>query len=207
MAPHTALKVKFSTVTSHLWHHQHDDLVVGSLLLRLLEPILLGRGGGASAGLTLNLDSRVLVCLQLLGDVGLLRGHWWRWRGELLDDALGVGGLDGCRLVGLELLEVEVLDDIRCGHALDICMQHRRTGSGDWHQGHSHTLTDGGRGDDGTLGDDLAPREAGEGGALAGGSACIGDFASDRSLNGGDSRHTEARIDCASIVRAVNELN
>lgn len=84
------------------------------LLLRLLlEPILLDwcrarlRGSG-----TLKLHLLRLVRLQVVCEVGLLG----RWRGlgkrELLDLALGVGGLDLRDLVVLELAEVQILDEV-----------------------------------------------------------------------------------------------
>lgn len=92
--------------------YARHNLVVGDLLLWLLEPILLGDSSGTSLGLSLDLNGGILVCLQLLGDISLLWGSWWlRWV-ELEDGALGVGGLDGGWLVGLELLEVKVLDEI-----------------------------------------------------------------------------------------------
>ena len=82
----------------------------GSLLLLLLEPALLGRGGLAGGGLALNLNLLGLVGRQLTGEVGLLGGSGSLGEAESVDVALGVAGLDGGGLVGLELTEVEVLD-------------------------------------------------------------------------------------------------
>ncbi len=81
----------------------------GSLLL-LLEPALLGRGGLAGGSLALNLNLLGLVRRQLTGEVGLLGGSGGLGEVENVDVALGVAGLDGSGLVGLELTEVEVLN-------------------------------------------------------------------------------------------------
>ena len=82
----------------------------GSLLLLLLEPALLGGGGLAGGSLALNLDLLGLVGRQLTREVGLLGGGGSLGEAESVDVALGVAGLDGSGLVGLELTEVEVLD-------------------------------------------------------------------------------------------------
>lgn len=85
------------------------------LLSGLLKPVLLGGRGAGVSGLALDLRHLALVGLQLAGNVGLL-GRWGSLgQGELLDVALGVGGLDGGGLVGLELLEVQVLDEVGWG--------------------------------------------------------------------------------------------
>lgn len=76
-------------------------------------PVLDG-GSTGLGGLTLNLDLLGLVCAELAGDVGLLGGSRGLGKRELLDLAFGVGSLNGGRLVGLELAEVEVLDEIGC---------------------------------------------------------------------------------------------
>ena len=81
-------------------------------------PVLNG-GSTALGGLTLNLDLLGLVCAELAGNVGLLGRSRGLGKRELLDLALGVGGLDGRRLVGLELAEVEVLDEIGCGRRIN----------------------------------------------------------------------------------------
>lgn len=81
-----------------------------SLFLLLLEPALLGGGGLAGGSLALNLNLLGLVGRQLTGEVGLLGGGGSLGEVESLDVALGVAGLDGGGLVGLELTEVEVLD-------------------------------------------------------------------------------------------------
>jgi hypothetical protein len=55
-------------------------------------------------------------------------------------------------------------------------------------------LTDSGWGDDGALGDELAARKAGKGGAL---------LQSEIFQNMLDRHRTEARMDCASILKGV----
>lgn len=81
-----------------------------SLFLLLLEPALLGGGGLAGGSLALDLNLLGLVGRQLTGEVGLLGGGGSLGEVESVDVALGVAGLDGSGLVGLELTEVEVLD-------------------------------------------------------------------------------------------------
>lgn len=107
----------FSTLPEYYRH----NLVMGNLLLLLNEPVLLGWSSGAGLSLSLNLDGRILVCLQLLGDIGLLWRSWCLWWGELLNAALSIGSLDGGWLVGLELLEVKVLNDVGWIIMLDAC--------------------------------------------------------------------------------------
>ena len=84
----------------------------GSLILLLLKPALLDGGGLAGSGLALNLNLLVLVGGQIAGKVGLL----WRRRSlrksKLLDVGLGVTSLDRGGLIGLELTEVQVLDEV-----------------------------------------------------------------------------------------------
>lgn len=84
------------------------------LLLLLNEPVLDNGGGGTGIGalLALNLDSHVLVLLQAGGEVGLLGRLGGLGKAEGGDVADGVGLLDGGGLVGLELLEVELLDEV-----------------------------------------------------------------------------------------------
>jgi hypothetical protein len=90
--------------------------VSGVLLLRLLlEPVVLSSSWGLTIGLTLQLDSLGLVGLKLVGNVALLWGLWGSWWSELLDGSLSVGGLKWSWLEGLELLEVEVLDNVGWG--------------------------------------------------------------------------------------------
>jgi hypothetical protein len=84
----------------------------GGLLLVLLEPVLLDGSGLASGGLALDLNLLALVGGELTSEVGLLGGGRGLGESELLDVLVGVTGLDGGGLVGLELLEVEVLDRI-----------------------------------------------------------------------------------------------
>lgn len=92
--------------------------MVGLLLLLLDEPVL-DDGGGLGAGgtglLALDLDGHALVLLEAAGEVGLLGGLGGLGQAEGGDVALGVGLLDGGGLVGLELLEVELLDEVGCG--------------------------------------------------------------------------------------------
>lgn len=93
-----------------------ENLVaVGVLLLFLLnEPVL--DGGGRLAGLstlgTLHLDCHRLVLLKAGGEVGLLGGLGGLGEVEGGDLADGVGLLDRGGLVGLELLQVELLDEV-----------------------------------------------------------------------------------------------
>lgn len=89
--------------------------MVGLLLLLGLEPVRqLGDAGGSLGGgvLTLDLNGHGLVRLEAVGEVGLLGGGGGLGHGEDLDLALGVGLLDGGGLVGLELLEVQLLDEV-----------------------------------------------------------------------------------------------
>lgn len=158
-ALYAGLKLSFVTAP----RSDVNTLVMDNLLLWLLEPILLW-SGNTTLRLSLKLDGRVLVCLQLLGDIGFLWRGWCLWWVELEDGSLSVGGLDGGWLVGLELLKVEVLDEIGYYRELGACSQ---TSHGvNWLQG--RTLTDSGWGDESALGDDLAARKASDGGALAG---------------------------------------
>lgn len=93
----------------------HHDLVVGSLLTLVLldEPVLDSSGGAADNTLVaLDLDSHGLVVLQRVGEVSLLWGLGRLGRCECLDLADGIGVLDGGGLVGLELLEVEFLNEV-----------------------------------------------------------------------------------------------
>ena len=83
-----------------------------SLLLVLLEPVLFDGGGLTGGGLALNLDLLALVGGELTGKVGLLGRSGGLGKSELLDVLLGVTGLDGGGLVGLELAEVQVLDGV-----------------------------------------------------------------------------------------------
>ena len=73
---------------------------------------LLGGGGDVDGGLALDLDGHALILLQGAGEVGLLGGGGGLGGGEGLDLTLGVGVLDGSGLVGLELLQVELLDEV-----------------------------------------------------------------------------------------------
>lgn len=84
----------------------------GSLLLFLLEPALLSGSGLASSSLALDLDLLALVGGELTGKVGLLGGSRSLGKGELVNVGVGVAGLDGSGLVGLELTEVQVLNGV-----------------------------------------------------------------------------------------------
>lgn len=79
-----------------------------------LEPVGKGGGTGSLGGgvLALNIDGEALVFLEVAGEVGLFGGLGRLGEGEGLDLADGVGLLDGGDLVGLELLEVELLDEV-----------------------------------------------------------------------------------------------
>lgn len=156
---YAGLKLSFVTAA----RSTGNNLVVDNLLLWLLKPILLW-SSNTTLGLSLKLDGRVLVCLQLLGDIGLLWGGWGLWWVELEDGTLSVGSLDGSWLVGPELLKVEVLDKI--GYFTQLGAYSQISHWSNWLLG--RTLTDSGWGDESTLGDDLAARDASDGGALAG---------------------------------------
>lgn len=100
-------------------------LVALGLLLLGLEPVLEGGGGVASLGggvLALDLDGHALILLQVAGEVGLLGGGGGLGHGKGLDLALGVGLLDGGDLVGLELLQVQLLDEVGYARAALACV-------------------------------------------------------------------------------------
>lgn len=91
------------------------SLVLDLLLLGGLEPV--GKGGGGARGqlgsiLALNLDGHALVLLEVAGEVRLLGGLGGLGHGKGLNLAGGVGLLEGGDLVGLELLEVQLLDKV-----------------------------------------------------------------------------------------------
>ena len=94
-----------------------DLVAVGVLLLLLLDQPVLNDGRGCVSRNTLvalNLDGHGLVLLQARGEIGLLGRSRSLGKGEGGDLANGVRVLDGDGLVGLELLEVELLDEVRC---------------------------------------------------------------------------------------------
>jgi len=95
-------------------------VVVVILLLLLDEPVLDDGGGlaGLSTLLTLNLDGHGFVLLQAGGEVGLFGGFGSLGKREGGDLTDGIGVLDGSGLVGLELLEVELLDEVGCNKGL-----------------------------------------------------------------------------------------
>lgn len=90
--------------------------MVSLVLLLGLEPVGndSGTSGGSDGVLTLDLDGHALVLLQAAGEVSLLGGGGGAGEAEGLDLALSIGGLDGRGLVGLELLEVQLLDEVGC---------------------------------------------------------------------------------------------
>jgi hypothetical protein len=90
--------------------------VVRLLVLLSLEPVGSLGGTGVLGGgvLALDLNGHALVLLQVAGKVGLLGGSGGLGDAEGLDVALGIGLLDGGDLVGLELLEVKLLDEVGC---------------------------------------------------------------------------------------------
>lgn len=97
--------------------------MVNLVLLLGLEPVgdLGGARGGLGGGvLTLDLDGHTLVLLQVAGEIGLLGGGGSLGEVEDLDLAFGVGSFDGGDLVGLELLEVKLLDKVGCGDREDM---------------------------------------------------------------------------------------
>ena len=89
--------------------------MVSTLLLLLLnEPVLNNGSGGRGIGtlLSLNLNGHVFVLLQAGGEIGLLGRLGGLGEGEGGDLADGVRVLDGGGLVGLELLEVKLLNEV-----------------------------------------------------------------------------------------------
>ena len=84
----------------------------GRLLLFLLKPALLNGCNLAGGSLALNLDLLVLVGGQLASKIGLFRGRRGLGNCEFLNVGLGVAGLDGGRLVGTQLTEVQVLNGV-----------------------------------------------------------------------------------------------
>lgn len=86
----------------------------GSLILFLLKPALLNGSGLAGSGLALNLNFLGLVGVQFIGEAGFFGGFGGSRNAELLSVGLSVTGLDGGRLVGTELTEVEFLDRVGC---------------------------------------------------------------------------------------------
>lgn len=92
--------------------------MVRLVILLSLEPVrgLGGTGGGLGGNvLALNLDGHSLVGGEVAGEVGLLGGNGGLGLVEGLDLANGVRGLDGGGLVGVELLEVQLLDEVGWG--------------------------------------------------------------------------------------------
>ena len=86
------------------------------ILLLVDQPVLDDSGGGVRIDglLALNLDRHGLVLLQAGGEIGLFGGLGCLGEAECGDLADGIGVLDGSGLVCLELLEVELLDEVRC---------------------------------------------------------------------------------------------
>lgn len=92
--------------------------MVRLIILLSLEPVrgLGGTGGGLGGNvLALNLDGHGLVGGEVAGEVGLLGGNGGLGLVEGLDLANGVRGLDNGGLVGVELLEVQLLDEVGWG--------------------------------------------------------------------------------------------
>lgn len=92
-----------------------NALVVSLILLLSLKPV--GNLGGTGLGravLALNLNGHALVLLQVAGEVGLLGGGRCLGDVECLNVALSIGLLDGGDLVGLELLQIKLLDEVGC---------------------------------------------------------------------------------------------
>jgi hypothetical protein len=90
---------------------------LGSLLILLIDQPVFNNGGRRSGNggfLSLDLDGHGLVLLQVVGEVSLLGRFRCLRSGEGLDLADAVRLLDWRGLVGLELFEVELLDEIGC---------------------------------------------------------------------------------------------
>jgi hypothetical protein len=96
--------------------YNNIEKLVGSrnLLLFLLEPALLNRGGLTGRGLALDLNFLGLVGVQFIGEAGFFGRLGGNRSAELLDVGLSIARLDGRRLVGTELAEVEFLDRVGC---------------------------------------------------------------------------------------------
>lgn len=82
------------------------------LFFLLDKPILLNGCCAGIARRALDFWGRLLVFLKTALEICLFWGLWWLWDGELLHLALGIIGLQWSWLVGLELLQVHVLDEI-----------------------------------------------------------------------------------------------
>lgn len=92
-----------------------NALVMRLVLLLGLKPVSnLGGTGLGRAVLALNLNGHALVLLQVAGEVGLLWGGRCLGDVEGLDVTLSIGLLDGGDLVGLELLQIKLLDEVGC---------------------------------------------------------------------------------------------
>lgn len=109
--------------------NQINNLVLLSLLgsesLLLLKPVLLNDGtrlGNSTLSLTLNLNLGGLVSSKVLGQVGDIWDDSWLWGNPGLDDTLGIGSAEWRWLEGLELPDVEVLDEISYRAVLVILM-------------------------------------------------------------------------------------
>lgn len=113
--------------------------VMSVIILLLLDQPVLNSGGlvrGTSGLLALDLDCHRLVLLQARGEIGLFGGLGGSGEVEGGDLADGVRLLDGGGLVGLELLEIEFLNEVRCttkinwlASASECQMDHCKTGS------------------------------------------------------------------------------
>lgn len=90
----------------------------GGLFLVLVDQPILDKGGGrlsvGARALALDVDGDGLVLLEAGGQVGLLGRGGRLGHAERGHVAVGVRVLDGRRLVGLELAEVDVLDEVGC---------------------------------------------------------------------------------------------
>jgi len=107
------IKAHFQSDVVH-WSATRKRLVVGLLLLEngLVKPVLLGGGLATLSGLTLDLGDLALVCGKFAGNVGLLGRCGCLGDGEGVDVTLGIGRLNGGDLVGLELAQVQVLNQV-----------------------------------------------------------------------------------------------
>ena len=99
---------------------EQDLVAVGLVLLLSLEPV--GESGGTLAGLgggvlTLNLNGHALILLQAAGEIGLFGGGGRLGHGKGLNLAFGIGLLDCRHLVGLELLQIELLNEVGWGRS------------------------------------------------------------------------------------------
>lgn len=83
-------------------------------LFIFFEPILFYLARLSARHLPFHFHLLGFIRLKSIGDITLLGGPRWFRSGEFLDVSVGIGRLQSCRLVGPNLFEIQVLDDIGC---------------------------------------------------------------------------------------------